>query len=139
MSKKTLPNPYPTVRKRKRSRTPEDFPKMKHRARGREHRNHIQRVMIGSAHIEITPEAPTPYLVRLQRLLNDNMRDRVSFVEGRFAAEPPPLQSGTAQASVESYALPEQFPARPADEYSIHAAPRHLPTAALNSNVRKRR
>ena len=131
MSKKKLPNPYPKVRPRKRLRTPDDFPKMKYRARKREHRNHVHGALPGSAYIEIAPEVQ-PFLERLKRHLLDQMRDLVSSAEERFVDEPPAPTLGT-------YALPEQFPARPADEYSIAAVPRHLPTAVLNPNVRKRR
>lgn len=131
MSKKPLPKPYLTVRQPKRSRLPQNFPKMKYRARKRQHPNHVHWAPLGSAYIEITPEAQ-PFLERIQKFLLKEMRDLVANAEERFGNERPAPLLGT-------YALPEQFPTRPADEYSIAPLPRHLPTAVLNPNVRKRR
>ncbi|MBT2273862.1 hypothetical protein [Rhodococcus qingshengii] len=137
MSKKALPNPYPTVRQPKRSRTPENFPKMKHRARKRRRVDHL-----GSVHVSVVPVTHT-FTSHIKRVLEQARRIALGMGDAGSAAG----RAGVALHEMApnlppappTYAIPEQLPVRPVDEYSIAPLPRHLPTAVLNPNVRKRR
>lgn len=157
MSKKALPNPYPTVREPKRSRLPQNFPKMKYRARKRQHRNHVHfclpqdpliGVPPGAVHVSIVPVTHT-FDSLLKRAMESVRHIALGFEDVGTAAD----RAGTALDEVApklpNGAEPSGFLVDEAFREDVHTAytrssppvppPTHLPTAVLNPNVRKRR
>lgn len=157
MSKKALPNPYPTVREPKRSRLPQNFPKMKYRARKRQHRNHVHfclpqdpqiGVPPGAVHVSIVPVTHT-FDSLVKRAMESVRHIALGFEDVGTAAEragsaldevAPNLPNGTEPSG---FLVDEAFFADVNTAYTLSSTPaslpKRLPTAVLNPNVRKRR
>ena len=157
MSKKTLPNPYPTVREPKRSRLPQNFPKMKYRARKRQHRNHVHfclpqdpqiGVPPGAVHVSIVPVTHT-FDSLVKRAMESIRHIALGFEDVGTAADragsaldevAPNLPNGTEPSG---FLVDEAFREDANTAYSLSSPPssppKRLPTAVLNPNVRKRR
>lgn len=157
MSKKRLPNPYPTVREPKRSRLPQNFPKMKYRARKRQHRNHVHfclpqdpqiGVPPGAVHVSIVPVTHT-FDSLVKRAMESIRHIALGFEDVSTAADrvgtaldemAPNLRNG---AEPSGFLVDEAFREDANTAYSLSSLPAartaHLPIAVLNPNVRKRR
>lgn len=157
MSKKALPNPYPTVREPKRSRLPQNFPKMKYRARKRQHRNHVHfclpqdpqiGVPPGAVHVSIVPVTHT-FDSLVKRAMESVRHIALGFEDVGSAADragsaldevAPNLPNG---ASPNGFLVDEAFREDVNTAYTLYSPPaslpKRLPTAVLNPNVRKRR
>lgn len=157
MSKKRLPNPYPTVREPKRSRLPQNFPKMKYRARRRQHRNHVHfcppqdpqiGVPPGAVHVSIVPVTHT-FDSLVKRAMESVRHIALGFEDVGTAADraasaldevAPNLPNGVEPSG---FLVNEAFREDANTAYTLSSPPaslpKRLPTAVLNPNVRKRR
>lgn len=143
MSKKALPNPYPTVPEPKRSRTPENFPKMKHRARRRERVDHL-----GSVHVSIVPVTHT-FDSLVKRAMESVRHIALGFEDVGSAADRAGSALDEVAPNLPNGAVPNGFLMDEAFREDVNTAytlysppaslPKRLPTAVLNPNVRKRR
>ena len=147
MSKKTLPNPNPTVREPKRSRLPQNFPKMKYRARKRQHRNHVHfclpqdpqiGVPPGAVHVSIVPVTHT-FDSLVKRAMESVRHIARGFEDIGTGAD----RAGSALNEVAPNLPNEAFREDVNTAYTLSSPPaplpKRLPTAVLNPNVRKRR
>lgn len=133
-------------------RTPEHFPKMKHRARKRQHRNHVHWCVpqhrLGDVHVSIVPVTLT-FDSQIKRAIETVRRIALGLGDVGPAADraaialeeiAPNLPKG---ASSSGFLMDEAFRG---EVHTVHrlsslpaSPPTDLPTAVLNPNVRKQR
>lgn len=154
---KPLPKPYLTVRQPKRSRSPQNFPKMKYRARKRQHRNHVHFCLPQDPQIGIPPGAVHVSIVPVTNTFHSQIKCAIEAVRrialGLDDVGPAAERAGTALDEMapnlakgsrpSSFLMDEAFREDVHTAYSLSSLPAartaHLPIAVLNPNVRKRR